>query len=126
MALVADAFAVIGGVRVKVLADRMGCLNGGVFTNVVVPTATYVRFSSHYGFSPVFCRASDPESKGVVENLVGFAQQDLFVPLLAEAQLAGRPVTLADAAARVWMDEVNSAVHSEIQASPATPVGRRA
>lgn len=122
MALVADAFAVIGGVPGKVLADRMACLKGGVVANVVVPTAAYVRFASHYGFSPDFCHASDPESKGVVENLVGYAQQDLFVPLLAEAQLAGRPVTLSEAntAARVWMDEVNSAVHSQIEAVPTT------
>ncbi len=57
-----------------------------------------------------------------MENLVGYAQQDLFVPLLAEAQLAGRPVTLSEAntAARVWMDEVNSAVHSQIEAVPTT------
>jgi len=122
MGFIADAFAAIGGVPGKVLADRMACLKGGVVANVVVPTAAYVRFASHYGFSPDFCHASDPESKGVVENLVGYAQRDLYVPLLAEAQLAGRPVTLseANAAARVWMDEVNSAVHSEIHAVPDT------
>ena len=70
MALVADTLAVIGGVPGKLLADRMACLKGGVVANVVVPTAAYVRFASHYGFSPDFCHASDPESKGVVENLV--------------------------------------------------------
>jgi len=122
MGMVADALAEIGGVPGKVLADRMGCLKGGVVANVVVPTAAYVRFASHYGFSPDFCHASDPESKGVVENLVGYAQRDLYVPLFTEAQLAGRPVTVSEAnkAARVWMDEVNSAVHSEILAVPAT------
>jgi len=29
---------VLGGVPGKVLADRMGCLKGGVVANVVVPT----------------------------------------------------------------------------------------
>jgi hypothetical protein len=29
----------------------MGCLKGGVVANVVVPTAEYVRFAGHYGFS---------------------------------------------------------------------------
>src|SRR5690349_1392344 len=33
MALVADAFATMGGVPSKVLADRMGCLKGGVVAN---------------------------------------------------------------------------------------------
>jgi hypothetical protein len=46
---VADAFAVIGGVPGKVLADRMGCLRGGVVANVVVPTAASVRFASTPG-----------------------------------------------------------------------------
>ena len=58
----------------------MGCLKGGVVANVVVPTADYVRFASHYGFRPDFCQAADPESKGIVENLVGYAKTDLMVP----------------------------------------------
>jgi len=57
--------------------------------------------------------------KGVVENLVGYAQRDLVVPLLT-AQLAGRPVSVheANAAAAAWRAEVNAAVHSEICAVP--------
>jgi hypothetical protein len=30
-----------------VLADRMGCLKGGVVANVVVPAPEYVRFAGH-------------------------------------------------------------------------------
>ena len=63
-----------------VLADRMGCLKAGVVANVVVPTPDYVRFATHYGFRPDFCEAADPESKGMVENLVGYAKRDLMVP----------------------------------------------
>ena len=63
-----------------VLADRMGCLKGGVVANVVVPTAGYVRFATHYGFRPDFCEAADPESKGAVEALVRYAKSDLVVP----------------------------------------------
>ena len=51
LALLAECFEVLGGVPGKVLADRMGCLKGGVVANVVVPTAGYVRFAAHYGFS---------------------------------------------------------------------------
>jgi transposase len=71
LAMLAQCFEVLGGVPGKVLADRMGCLKGGVVANVVVPTAEYVRFAGHYGFRPGFCEAADPESKGIVENLVG-------------------------------------------------------
>ena len=63
---------------------------------------------------------SIPQSKGIVENLCGYAQRDLAVPLLTEAAIAGTPVDLraANAAARAWCAEVNAAVHSEICAVP--------
>ncbi len=80
-----------------VLADRMGCLKGGVVANVVVPTPDYVRFATHYGFRPDFCEAADPESKGIVENLVGYAKRDLMVP--AEATV-GRDLAVRANAAR--------------------------
>ena len=44
---------------------------------------------SHYGFDPDFCHGADPQSKGIVENLCGYAQDDLAIPLLTEAALAG-------------------------------------
>jgi len=114
LALLAECFEVLGGVPGKVLADRMGCLKGGVVANVVVPTAQYVRFAAHYGFRPDFCEAADPESKGIVENLVGYAKADLMVPQAPFGDLAA-----ANAAAEAWCAEVNGVVHSEICAVPA-------
>ncbi|MFS0900241.1 MULTISPECIES: IS21 family transposase [Mycolicibacterium] len=120
LALIAETFTAAGGVPAKVLADRMACLKGGVVANVVVPTPDYVRLAGHYGFAPDFCHASDPRSKGIVENLCGYAQDDLAVPLLTEAAVTGKPVTLRDAnaAAEAWCAEVNAATHSEICAIP--------
>ncbi|WP_079869724.1 IS21 family transposase [Mycobacteroides abscessus] len=120
LALIAEALAAIGGVPAFVLADRMACLKGGVVANVVVPTPDYVRLAGHYGFAPDFCHASDPQSKGIVENLCGYAQDDLAVPLLTEAAVTGTPITLraANAAAEAWCAEVNAATHSEIHAIP--------
>jgi transposase len=114
LALLAECLEVLGGVPGKVLADRMGCLKGGVVADVVVPTAEYVRFAGHYGFRPDFCQAHDPESKGIVEHLVGYAKADLMVP---QAPFAG--LAAANAAAAAWCAEVNAAVHSEICAVPA-------
>jgi hypothetical protein len=57
LALLAGCFEVLGGVPGKVLADRMGCLKGGVVANVVVPTAEYVRFAGHYEAVPVGSRS---------------------------------------------------------------------
>jgi transposase len=114
LAMLAECFEVLGGVPGTVLADRMGCLKGGVVANVVVPTAAYVRFAVHYGFRPDFCEAADPESKGIVENLVGYAKADLMVP---QAPFAG--LAAANAQAAAWCAEVNGVTHSEICAVPA-------
>src|SRR5699024_9817684 len=81
LAMLAECFEVLDGVPKTVLADRMGCLKGGVVANLFVPAADYVRFATHYRFRPDFCHAADPESKGIVENLVGYAKDDLLVPL---------------------------------------------
>lgn len=115
LALLAECFETLGGVPAVVLADRMGCLKGGVVANVVVPAPGYLRFAAHYGFRPDFCEGADPESKGLVENLVGYVKSDLMIPAeLTVADLAG-----ANAAGDVWCAEVNAAVHSEIAAVPA-------
>jgi transposase len=114
LALLAECFETLGGVPKTVLADRMGCLKSGVVANVVVPTPDYVRFATHYGFRPDFCEAADPESKGMVEHLVGYAKGDLMVP----QQPFGDHRT-ANGAAAVWCAEVNAATHAEICAVPA-------
>jgi len=91
----------------------MGCLKGGVVANVVVPAPGYVRFAAAYGFAPDFCEAADPESKGVVEHLVGYAKSDLVVPA------GGWPaLTEANAAAQSWCAEVNGRRHADIAAIP--------
>jgi transposase len=114
LAMLAECFEVLGGVPGTVLADRMGCLKGGVVANVVVPAPEYVRFAARYGFRPDFCEAHDPESKGIVENLVGYAKSDLMVPQAPFGDLAA-----ANVAAAEWCAEVNGTVHSEICAVPA-------
>ena len=115
LGMLAECFEVLGGVPKSVLADRMGCLKAGVVANVVVPAPDYVRFATHYGFRPDFCEAADPESKGVVEHLVGYAKRDLVVP--AEPEVTDLPAANAQAAA--WCAEINAAAHSEICAVPA-------
>ena len=112
--LLGECFETLGGVPAVVLADRMGCLKGGVVANVVVPAPGYVAFAAHFGFRPDFCEAADPESKGVVEALVGYAKADLLIPGAPFADLAA-----ANGAAIAWCAEVNGQRHSEIAAIPA-------
>lgn len=131
MGMLAECFEVLGGTPKVVLADRMGCLKGGVVANRVVPTPEYVRFATSFRFRPDFCEAADPESKGVVENLVRYGKDDLARPLLLEHaevvggdERAGAVRVLADLRganerAAAWCAQVNAAVHSEICAVPA-------
>jgi transposase len=114
LAMPAECFEVLGGVPGVVLADRMGCLKGGVVANRVVPTPQYLRLAAHYGFRPDFCEANDPQSKGIVENLVGYAKRDLIVPQAPFTDLAA-----ANEQATAWCVEVNGVTHSEICAVPA-------
>jgi transposase len=112
--MLAECFEALGGVPKVVLADRMGCLKAGVVANIVVPTPDYVRFATHYRFRPDFCEGGDPASKGIVENLVGYAKSDLVV---ASGPDPAR-LDLANDGARSWCEEVNAVLHSEICAVP--------
>jgi hypothetical protein len=71
---------------------------GGVVANVVVPAPSCLAFAAHDGFRPDFCEAADPESKGLVEQLVGYAKRDR--------------------GAVAWCAEVNGQAHNEIAAVP--------
>ena len=114
LGLLAECFEALGGVPKVVLADRMACLKNGVVANVVVPHPDYVRLATHYGFRPDFCEAADPESKGVVEALVGYAKTDLLVA----AADSWDSLPDANTAAQAWCAQVNARQHSEICAVP--------
>ena len=115
MEALAECFERIGGVPKTALTDRMGCLKGGTVAGLVIPTPAYVRFATHYRFRPDFCEGADPESKGLVENLVGYVKSDLMIP----EGLSVSDLATANEKAKLWCEEVNAVVHSEICAIPA-------
>ena len=109
LALLAECIEELGAVPAVVLSDRMGCLRAQTVANVVVPHPDYVRFATHFSFRPDFCEAGDPQSKGIVESLVGYAKSDLVVP--AEGW---DDIDLANTDAKLWCQEVNDRMHHEI------------
>lgn len=119
--VLAECFETLGGVPAVVLSDRIACLRGPIVADRVVAHPNYVRFATHYGFRPDWCEAADPESKGLVEHLVGYAQADLVVPGCDE----WTSLVAANVAAAAWCDEVNAAVHSEIAAVPAVRLAQQ-
>ena len=114
MAALAECMETIGGVPKTLLTDRMGCLKAASVAGLVVPTAHDVRFVTHYGTRPDFCEGADPESKGLVEHLVGYVKSDLMIP----EELTVTDLVRANAKGRMWCAEVNAQVHSEIAAVP--------
>ncbi len=114
-AALAQCMETIGGVPKTLLTDRMGCLKGGTVAGLVIPTPDYVRFVTHYGTRPDFCQGADPESKGIVENLVGYVKSDLMIP----EGLSVTDLAHANEKAAAWCAEVNAQVHTEIAAVPA-------
>jgi len=119
MTALARCFEYMGAVPKTALTDRMGCLKGGTVAGLVIPTPAYVRFATHYGFQPDFCEGADPESKGLVENLVGYVKSDLMIP----EELSVSDLVSANAKGLAWCEEVNAAVHSEICAVPNERMG---
>jgi transposase len=113
LALLAECLELLGGVPGTLLTDRMGCLKGGVVAGVMVPAPRYVAFAAHYGFRPDFCEAGDPESKGMVEHLVGYAKNDLLVGL---GPFDGPDD--ANTTAATWCAELNGRVHTDTRAVP--------
>ena len=77
--LLAECFEAAGGVPAEVLADRMGCLKGGVVANVVVPTALPVRAALQHPLHRLVCRAAQrrgsPQAPGL---LIGVDDVQLF------------------------------------------------
>ena len=114
MTALARCFEYLGGVPKTALTDRMGCLKGDTVAGLVVPTPAYVRFATHYGFRPDFCQGADPESKGLVENLVGYVKSDLMIP----GELSVADLSRANELGLRWCNEVNAVEHSEICAIP--------
>jgi hypothetical protein len=84
MEMLAGCFEALGGVPKVLLADRMGCLKGGVVANVVVPTHAYVRFAGIPTPAPCRLRYWRPSARCSVPTK--------FIGRNVELQLVGKEV----------------------------------
>jgi transposase len=102
-----NAFEYFGGCTQEILYDNM--------KQVVIRRALKVSdsewnsqfedFFKCYGFIPRLCRPYRPQTKGKIENMVGYVKRDFF--------LGSRFTSLEDLNAQVhkWLERVNSTVH---------------
>ncbi len=109
-----NAFRFFGGYTKEILYDNM--------KQVVIKRAMkssdsewnpkFEDFFKHYGFIPRLCRPYRPQTKGKVENTIGFVRRDFF--------LGGNFGSVADinSQAITWLNRINSSVHGTTHEIP--------
>jgi transposase len=102
----------LGGVPAQILFDNPKTVTLRDVAGVAVLNPELVRLAAHYRFRPRTTAFYDAPSKGKVEAVVRFAKSDL-IPFGGFGSLDE-----ANAAARVWLAEVNSRPHSETRRPP--------
>lgn len=108
------AFEYFGGIPQSIIYDQDRVLLNDEHLGDLVLTHGFQSLVSESGFTPVFCRKSDPESKGLVENVVKYVKYNF---------LRGREFTDIDslnAQVRAWLARTaNGTEHHGIHRIPA-------
>jgi hypothetical protein len=107
------AFGFYGGVPEKILYDQDKVLLHNENLGDLLLTHGFRKFVGEIGFETVFCRKSDPESKGKIENVVKYVKYNF---------LRGRCFTDIDTlnqAALGWLERTgNGCVHATTKLVP--------
>lgn len=72
------AFEYFGGITEKILYDQDKVLIKSENLGDVLLTEGLYAFKKAYKFKAVFCRKSDPETKGKIENVIGFIKHNFL------------------------------------------------
>ncbi len=109
-----NAFQFFGGYTNEILYDNMKQI---VITRALKSSDSewntkFEDFCRHYGFIPRLCRPYRAQTKGKIENNVGYVRRDFF--------LGGSFNSLADinSQAVTWLNRVNSCVHGTTHEIP--------
>src|SRR5664280_1467404 len=102
-----NAFEYFGGYTQEILYDNMKqvVIKRALKVSDSEWNSQYEDFFKYYGFIPRLCRPYRPQTKGKIENTVGYVKRDFF--------LGRRFTSLEDLNAQVhkWLERVNSTVH---------------
>ena len=74
-------FSFFGGVSRRVIFDNAKVAVKEGFGIYAKAQDRYLSFSAHYAFDLDFCNPGKGNEKGLVENLVGYARKNFFVPV---------------------------------------------
>ena len=109
-----NAFGYFGGCTEEILYDNMKQV---VIRRVLGPSETkwnsvFNDFARHYGFIPRLCRPYRPQTKGKIENTIGYIKRDFFYGS------AFQSFQDINTKAWRWLERVNSSVHGTTHKTP--------
>ena len=109
-----NAFGYFGGYTDEILYDNMKQV---VIRRVLRPSETewntvFEDFMRHYGFIPRLCRPYRPQTKGKIENTIGYVKRDFFYGSNF------RSFQDINVQAVKWLERVNSSVHGTTNEIP--------
>ena len=92
------AFQYFGGRPEKIIYDQDRVLIARENLGDLILTGKFQAFIKEQHFQPVFCRRSDPESKGKVENVVKYVKENFLVARVLQ------DIPGLNEEARKWLD----------------------
>ena len=109
-----NAFQYFGGCTQEILYDNMKqvVINRALKSSDSEWNSMFEDFFKHYGFIPRLCRPYRPQTKGKIENTIGYVKRDFF--------LGGKFSSLENLNSQtlVWLKRVNSSVHGTTHEIP--------
>jgi transposase len=114
------AFAYFGGVPREILYDNMRTAFHPDAEGVWRPTKKLMALAVHYGFAPKCCRVRRPETKGKVERMVGYLDNNFW------PRMEGEPLSLAglNDQVRGWLATIDQKKLSDFNESRADRFSR--
>ena len=107
------AFEAFGGAPRKLIVDNCRCAVLRHDEGAVEWNPAFRSFCAHYSVKPVACTPRTPNSKGIVERMVGFVKRNfLSVNTFQSPEEAG--ARLAE-----WVAQANGRVHKALKDTPA-------
>jgi transposase len=109
-----NAFNYFGGYVREILYDNLKQVILKRMYNVKESklNTKFADFCGFYGFTPRFCRPYRAQTKGKIENTIGYMKSDFFMGIKVAS------LEQLNNEARAWLDRVNSQVHGTTREVP--------
>lgn len=109
-----NAFRYFGGYTKEILYDNMKqvVIKRAIKSSDSEWNPKFEDFFKHYGFIPRLCRPYRPQTKGKIENTIGYVRRDFFLGRIFAS------LQDMNAQATAWLNQVNSSEHGTTHEIP--------